>query len=555
MASRSTLQSAVSDIAVGARRLLGWTAQHQILCLILFASFVARLFISDRSYWYDEILSVAIYGSNHESLASAMRSLAAQSAHPPLYHAVLYAWMQAFTTDEVATRTLSNLYIAGATLCLYLLAFRLFGRRVAILSSLLFAFSYTATYFGTEVRSYAQSLFLVTLSSLLLWRWLKRDQSAPRRYTGSSLALILCNIGLLLTHYANALFVVAQAVFSCLFVLCRGAGTRVRALTGLVAFYLLQFAVAIAIWGPAALSTHKRFAAEERFSVHGLPSLTPPEIFFQSVVQPNLRLPLVLVLAVFALLAIVLVRRTRRHFLNAGSAAPLNVIFLWYLTAWAFLPSLLAYIAFLAAGSERYVPRYLAISVPPFSILLALALEQAIGLLAFVWPKRGLPIKRHYLRNATLYALLACAVLVLPNAYRTAKDPKGLYRDIARSIVTLTERDPLSRFAIYEAALRHQSLLDYYLLRASKGKLRVDGTLPLSEERRGRDPLRRLGPRAAESDFVVVVFPYVSARAFPILLPLVQSRYDFAFSQMDRTGRGYVVFRTRPLGGAERPSQ
>jgi uncharacterized membrane protein len=533
-------------MVAGAKRVPGWIAQHQILCLILFSSFVARLFVSDRSYWYDEILSVAIYGSNHESLASAMRSLAAQSAHPPLYHVVLYYWMGAFTTDEVATRTLSNLYLAGATLCLYLLAFRLFGRRVAILSSLLFAFSYTATYFGTEVRSYAQSLFLVTLSSLLLWRWLKRDESRLTRFTGPSLALILCNIGLLLTHYANALFVITQALFSCLVVLRRRVGARVRALTGLAAYYLLQFAVAAAIWGPVALSTHKRFAAQERFAVHGLPSLTPPEMVYQSVAEPNLRLPLVIVLVLFVLLAIVLVRRTRQQFLNVDGMAPLNAFFLWYLVAWAFLPCLLAYLVFLAAGSERYVPRYLAICVPPFSILLALALEQVIGLLVLIWPRRRVPIERHYLRNATLYALLACAVLVLPAAYRTAKDAKGLYRDIARSIVMLTERDSLSRFAIYEAALRPQSLLDYYLLRISKGKLRVDGTLPLFNETRGRDPLQRLGPKAAESDFLIVVFPYVSARTFPILLPLVQSRYDFAFSQMDRTGRGYVVFRTKP---------
>ena len=129
-----------------------------------------------HSYWYDEILSVADYGSNHARLAGALKSLAAQSAHPPLYHAILFYWRKQFGDGETATRTLSNLYIAGATLCLYLLAFRLFGRRVAIATALLFAFSYTATYYGLEVRSYPQSLFLVTLSSLLLWRWLDRTR-------------------------------------------------------------------------------------------------------------------------------------------------------------------------------------------------------------------------------------------------------------------------------------------------------------------------------------------------------------------------------------------
>jgi hypothetical protein len=36
-----------------------------------------------------------------------------------------------------------------------------------------------ATFFGLEARSYAQSLFLVTLSSLLLWRWLDHAEDPP----------------------------------------------------------------------------------------------------------------------------------------------------------------------------------------------------------------------------------------------------------------------------------------------------------------------------------------------------------------------------------------
>jgi len=252
-------------------RVKGWTrwlAQHQVLCLILFCSFVARLFLADwKSYWYDEILSVAIYGSNHATLASALKTLAMHSAHPPLYHAILYYWMQVFGTQEVATRTLSNLYITGATLCLYLLALRLFGRRVAIASALLFAFSYTATFYGLEVRSYAQSLFLVTLSSLLLLRWLGRAEGPPGwrdLFAGPAAPLILCNVALLLTHYSNALFVIVQALFVGFFFAHRSrAGARLQALPKLAAFYAIQFALALAIWGPVALSTQKRFAARQ----------------------------------------------------------------------------------------------------------------------------------------------------------------------------------------------------------------------------------------------------------------------------------------------------
>ena len=85
-----------------------------------------------NSYWFDEILSVARYGTDNDTIVSALKTLAQHSSHPPLYHIILFFWMKLFGDAEIATRTLSNLYVTGATLCLYILALKLFGRRVAI---------------------------------------------------------------------------------------------------------------------------------------------------------------------------------------------------------------------------------------------------------------------------------------------------------------------------------------------------------------------------------------------------------------------------------------
>jgi hypothetical protein len=102
--SGNPVRRAAAGMLARATRWVRWLAQHQILCLILFFSFVARLFLANwKSYWYDELLSVAIYGSNHATLVSALKSLAAHSAHPPLYHAILYYWIQIFGTEEVTT--------------------------------------------------------------------------------------------------------------------------------------------------------------------------------------------------------------------------------------------------------------------------------------------------------------------------------------------------------------------------------------------------------------------------------------------------------------------
>ena len=66
------------------------------------------------------------------------------------------------------TRTLSNVFVSGATLCLYVLVLHVYSRRVAIGVALFFSLMYVPTYYGLETRSYAQSMFLTSLSSWLL---------------------------------------------------------------------------------------------------------------------------------------------------------------------------------------------------------------------------------------------------------------------------------------------------------------------------------------------------------------------------------------------------
>jgi hypothetical protein len=184
-----------------------------------------------------------------------------------------------------------------------------------------------------------------------------------------------------------------------------------------------------------------------------------------------------------------------------------------------------------------------------------LALEQFVEILDTDLRKFRISVRRHYLRNSLLYALIACAFFALPGAYVAAKDPKGLYRDIARSIVKLVEQDPKSSFLIYEAALRRQPLLDFYLERFSNKTIRVDGTLRMDDEKPGRDSIKRVKGKIAGRDYLIVAFPFVSAQNFPVLLPLLQSRYSVAFSQMSRNGRGYIVFKLRPPDSQHGPGE
>ena len=249
--------------------------------MVLVFGFVMRLFLADvNSYWLDELYSVVFYGIDNQTAMEAVERLKA-SIHPPLYQFILYYWMALFGDSEVATRTLSNLYTAGATLCLYILTLRLYGVRVAIAAAVLFSLMAMPIYFALESRSYAQTLFLSSLSSLLLLNFL-RDLPEALRW-GALLrdwrlfAFVAANFALLLTHYYNVFFVGAQGAFLLGYLLLRYrqdlASTALKAvIVGVAPLVLL-----LLTWGPVMATsyakTKNRFIAET-------PSEDPFSMFF-----------------------------------------------------------------------------------------------------------------------------------------------------------------------------------------------------------------------------------------------------------------------------------
>jgi uncharacterized membrane protein len=523
-----------------------WLAQHRILCLILFSSFVARMLLAGwNSYWFDEILSVARYGTDNDTIVSALKTLAQHSSHPPLYHIILFFWMKLFGDAEIATRTLSNLYVTGATLCLYILALKLFGRRVAIASALLFAFSYAAFRFGAEVRSYPQSLFLVTLSSLLLLRWLEQIKPNPRWrdfFNGRGIGLFLCNVALLLTHYSNALFLLVQVLFAAVVLWHRSRPASALSPVKAALFYALQFVAALAAWGPVAFSTGARFQKSTKFSISTLPTKDPISVLLEYVVEKNFKLPALVYAILSVLLVLVLIRTAIRYFVRSGKPAPLNAYFVFYLTAWAILPLVFVYITFFALGAERYMGRYFAFCFPPLPILLVLAIEQAVESLNVARPWLRFSLSRHYLRYALLYALAICAVFALPRAYAGAISVKEPYRDIARSIVKLVEGKTDASFAVYEASHTTHPMLDFYMKRMSK-RVRLIGTIGVDKD--GRDPLAGVDAVMSGKDYLVIAFTHKKPKHFPLMMRQLSKEYDLVASQLLRSGRGYMMWTKR----------
>ncbi len=124
---------------------------------LAFALRVARLDL--QPLWWDEGYSV--FFATRDLVTMLTRT--AVDIHPPLYYALLQAWMALAGKSDVVLRLFSVLVGVATVPIIYLIGRRLFNWRVAALAALLLAISPLQIYYSQEVRMYG----LVTLLALV----------------------------------------------------------------------------------------------------------------------------------------------------------------------------------------------------------------------------------------------------------------------------------------------------------------------------------------------------------------------------------------------------
>ncbi len=393
-------------------RVWGWVRSESLLLTVLIGSFLTRLFIADRqSYWLDELYSVTIHGGWNESVQELVRVLANITVYPPLYFVILFEWMNWFGDSELATRLLSIIYITLAGLFLYLLLRIGFSKRIALASVITFNLMYTPLYYSLETRPYAQTMFLVTVSSYLLLRILRRGMHEGWRRalvspTGS--IFVVANSALLLTHYYNAFFWVAQGLVACIFVLCEmRPRTWLKGIGSVAVLYGMQAAIFVGVWGRNLLREFGERSGP--FTITGAGELPNPfSTVLDRVVSPNIRMPgivgwvalvLVVVVGVGAFSAIA--RRT------TSSPERIEAWTTIYVLGWMVLPVVVLYLGFLVTGVALYSDRYFVASVVPLAPLLVLGVEKAARSIANLTGRiRGAASDRHFSQKA--WAVPAC---------------------------------------------------------------------------------------------------------------------------------------------------
>jgi mannosyltransferase len=117
--------------------------------------------IGSQGLWIDEAFSIWLA---RQPLAGMIRWVATVDQHPPLYYALLHAWVRVFGDGEAGVRMLSALCGILTIPMVYLLGRQMADERVGLVGALILAVSPFHVRFSQEARMYA----VLTLSASLV---------------------------------------------------------------------------------------------------------------------------------------------------------------------------------------------------------------------------------------------------------------------------------------------------------------------------------------------------------------------------------------------------
>jgi hypothetical protein len=537
MATRSEL---TTSVATGISVAVDVISRHRAIVAFLLATFILRVFLSDwNSYWNDEILSVVVYGVWNESALAAVERLANNSIHPPLFQFILYNWMAVFGDGETAARTLSNLYITLATLFLYLTIAVSWSKNIAFFSAAGFSLMNLPVFYALEARSYAQTIFLVTLSSWLVWRLIWSLKSTGtwslKGRAFEIIAIISVNTALTLTHYYNMFWLLAQALFVGVFLLIEMPVAKWK--WGLPSFVLIAAMAPLvfaALWGTIFVRQYADRASS--FEVDGAVARTPFHLLENAVVGLNINAPTALLLVIGAVIIGVIIWAGVRAIATRGTKEGGEYWSYLYLASWLFLPLVVVYLVFVVAGVERYSSRYFVYCIPPLSALIIIAL----GLLVrWAWKGRSPQLASGAFGLASL---IVVGALFVPTGFEAATERKHDWRGNSQSIVDVVNADPDTEYFILETGFNTSPRADYYFEQFSDD-VRVDSVATRAEER--DDDFSRLDealPAPGSGERIILFFNHSRTTHFPNLLAHLEGSFELVHSELNRMGRGYVVF-------------
>ncbi len=387
----------------------GWVGigEWAVLIAALLAAFGLRIWLlGDANVWWDEGLAIWAVRLGW----GPMTLWTAADVHPPIYFWLLHAWVQFAGESEFAARFISLICGMVTVAAAYPLGKVLFGRRVALLGTVLLAFSRFHIWWSQEMRMYILATLwgVLSLYAMVRWAqaegWLETDGSQSRPALFGLLFVSATAAGLYTLYLFVSIMLIENAFF--LFLLLRQATPRrLRALgrwaasqVAVVALFLPWLAIALPRMRSWSVATPFDF----RLFIHLYATLLTLGISTFIERYTWLVMPFFLILAATAVLAL------RRHSsaevdgaaMDDGHAALLLSLFL-------VIPLLVVYALTRPRGlfyAPKVEARYLVLFAPAFYLLLAWSIDvlwrrarlAACAALAFVTAAFAWTLPTHY---------------------------------------------------------------------------------------------------------------------------------------------------------------
>ena len=132
---------------------------------------------SRSALWLDEALSVNVARLPLSQLQDALK----HDGAPPLYYVALHFWTDVFGTGNVAVRSMSGVFMAGAVVATWFAARRFTGAGGAWIAAAVMLASPYAIRYATEARMYSLEMLLVASGIVVFQRAMERP-TRPRLF-------------------------------------------------------------------------------------------------------------------------------------------------------------------------------------------------------------------------------------------------------------------------------------------------------------------------------------------------------------------------------------
>lgn len=129
-----------------------------MIWLILLFGLFLRIITLNQSLWLDEATTALV---SKMSLGNIFTKFLPGDFHPPFYYVLMKGWVSIFGSSEISLRIPSVIFGLGLIYFVYLITKKLFGNKVALISSLLTVTSGLLIYYSQEARMYMFAAFLI----------------------------------------------------------------------------------------------------------------------------------------------------------------------------------------------------------------------------------------------------------------------------------------------------------------------------------------------------------------------------------------------------------